>query len=114
MPHGGMVVTVSGDEACRSLPPAVGEVVYRIAVEAVTNAAQHAQASQCTVRMAAGSGVSVEVCDDGRGLPSPVARGVGLESMSARAAEIGGHCEVVPRPGGGTRVHAVLPLAGAR
>jgi len=37
---------------------------------------------------------------------------VGFESMSARAAQVGGHCDVQTLGDGGTRVRAVLPLAG--
>jgi signal transduction histidine kinase len=33
--------------------------------------------------------------------------------MHERAAELGGECRVEPRPGGGTRVVARLPLLGA-
>ena len=108
---GGLTVEVRADSAVPALPPAVTEAVYRIAVEAVTNAARHADARHCTVHIAALDEVIVEIRDDGRGLPVPLCVGVGLESMSARAAELGGHCDV-RSVGGGTRVRAVLPLGG--
>ncbi|HZK50880.1 MAG TPA: sensor histidine kinase, partial [Actinomycetota bacterium] len=40
--------------------------------------------------------------------------GYGLTGMAERAAAIGGRVEHGPAPGGGFRVHAVLPLDGAR
>jgi signal transduction histidine kinase len=53
--------------------------------------------------------LTVEVTDDGRGLPPDLVAGVGLSSMRERAAEMGGTCGVKAAPGGGTRVVAVLP-----
>jgi signal transduction histidine kinase len=55
------------------------------------------------------SALTVEVTDDGRGIPAEAVAGVGLASMRERAAEMGGTCEVEAVPGGGTRVLAVLP-----
>jgi signal transduction histidine kinase len=96
------------------LPPlsaAVEVAAYRIAAEAVTNAARHAHAQHCRVRLAASpTELTVDVSDDGRGLPSGPRPGVGLASMRERAAELGGTCTIQPNPPGGTRVLAHLPL----
>jgi signal transduction histidine kinase len=54
--------------------------------------------------------VEVAVVDDGSGLPGLRRAGVGLRSMSERAAELGGTCEVEATDGAGTSVHALLPL----
>jgi signal transduction histidine kinase len=94
------------------LPAAVEVAAYRIAVEAVTNAVRHADARTCRVRIAAGRMLEIEVADDGRGDPAGFVPGTGLESMSARAEELGGELRVEPQAGGGTRVLARLPLAG--
>jgi signal transduction histidine kinase len=80
------------------LPAAVEVAVYRIASEAMTNAARHAAASSC------------EIADDGIGIAADRASGVGLLSVRERAAELGGRCEVLCPPGGGTAVRARLPL----
>ena len=94
------------------LTAAVEVAAYRIAVEAVTNAVRHAGATTCRVLFdATGEGtLRIEVVDDGRGLPSGVVPGVGLESMRERAEELGGTIVVEAADGGGTRVVARLPL----
>ena len=58
----------------------------------------------------------LEVEDDGRGLHSNdgAGLGTGIQGMRERAAALGGAIEVGPRPGGGFRVMARLPLDGAR
>ena len=85
------------------------------------NVSRHAEARECTVRLACpGSpcqALEVEVTDDGVGLTDSPEGGVGLSSMRERAAELGGECEIGPAsPDGasssGTRVFARLPLMG--
>jgi signal transduction histidine kinase len=95
------------------LPAAVEVAAYRIVAEALTNAVRHAAARSCQVRIAAGDDLRIEILDDGQGLPRRLVRGTGLDSMSARAAELGGSLRVERRRGRGTRVVAQLPI-GAR
>ncbi|HEY3335350.1 MAG TPA: GAF domain-containing sensor histidine kinase [Candidatus Limnocylindrales bacterium] len=92
------------------LPAAVEVAAYRITVEAMTNVVRHAGARLCRVRLVAGAQLTIEVTDDGRGLPVPVRAGTGLESMRERAEELGGHVVFERIPDGGTRVVARLPL----
>jgi len=91
------------------LPAAVEITAYRIVAEAVTNVVRHAGASRCTVRMAFGDRLVVEICDDGTGTQVWQA-GVGLSSMRERTAELGGRWSAGPGVGGGGQVHAELPL----
>lgn len=110
-----MQVSVTAQQPLPDLPAAVEVAAYRIAGEAMTNAARHAAASRCEVALRIVDGtLCVEVTDDGRGLPAEPAGGVGLASIRERAAELGGSSSVGPAPGGGVRVSASLPLQETR
>jgi signal transduction histidine kinase len=97
------------------LPAAVEVAAYRIVLEALTNVARHAGAQTCWVRLALTDALTdaltIEVIDDGQGLPSQPQAGVGLSSMRERAAELGGTCVVSNGPTGGAQVLVRLPLA---
>jgi signal transduction histidine kinase len=101
---------VEAPEDLPNLPAAVEVAVYRIAQEALTNVARHARATNCLVRLAVSDDVTLEIVDDGDGIPAGRSAGVGLSSMRERAEELGGSCAVEPTPEGGTRVLARLPL----
>jgi signal transduction histidine kinase len=99
--------------------PAVGSEVrralYRIAQEAIANAAKHARAGQVTLRLRAQEpNVVLEIIDDGQGFtPGGDFRGrLGIRSMRERAEAAGGRLDIVSAPGRGTMVRAELP-AGA-
>lgn len=99
--------------AVDGLPPAVEVAAFRIATEALTNAARHSGARTCTLRLdVEGGSLLVEVTDDGTGVPADAVPGVGLTSMRRRAEELGGQLRVGAGPGGGTVVRAVLPVPG--
>jgi signal transduction histidine kinase len=94
------------------LPPTVEAAAFRILQEALSNARKHAGTTRIEVVLVReGDRVRLDVRDHGVGLAeSGEARGFGLASMQERARLLGGSCVVEPAPGGGTRVHAQLPL----
>jgi len=95
------------------LPAALEVAAYRIATEAIANVARHTEARQVSVALTTTSQpglLHLEVRDDGPGIPERIDPGIGLRSMRERAEEIGGTLELRPAPGGGTIVHAALPL----
>jgi signal transduction histidine kinase len=94
------------------LPAAVEVAAYRITQEAINNATKHSGAQRITVRMSRkDDGLSVEIHDDGIGVAVDTnPSGVGLASMTERAAELGGWCTNEDSPPGGTRVKAWLPI----
>ncbi|CUM43743.1 histidine kinase [Streptomyces gardneri] len=91
------------------LPAAVEVAVYRIAAEALNNAVRHAHADRAEATVVlTGEAVSIEVRDNGDGIPTERDEGVGLHSMAERAEELGGTFELV-NTGTGTLVRAVMP-----
>ncbi|MGK5173099.1 histidine kinase [Geodermatophilus sp. CPCC 205761] len=105
-------VEVHAEGLLTSLPAAVEVAAFRIAVEAVTNAARHSGATHIEVRLRGNGFVDLKVRDNGTGpAPSSFTSGVGLQSMADRAAELGGMCTVTHDETGGTVVHALLPLS---
>jgi signal transduction histidine kinase len=109
----GFGVHVAADSV-GELPAAVEVAAYRVVGEAVTNAARHARATRCEVRLTVDDhALQVEVADDGVGVTPTAVAGVGLVSLRERVAELGGRSEVVCPPSGGTTVRAWLPLRRA-
>ncbi|MFF4763935.1 sensor histidine kinase [Streptomyces sp. NPDC001292] len=103
----------------RPLPSGVELTAYRIVQEALTNTRKHggpnAGASVRLVYFDDGLGLLVE--DDGKGAPHELyeeggadGRGHGLIGMRERVGMVGGTLDAGPRPGGGFRISALLPL----
>ena len=92
------------------LPAAVEVAAYRIATEAVLNAARHAQPTWCRLTLCGrDGGIEITVADDGVGLPAEFVPHVGLRSIRERAEELGGRIAFDVTTGGGTTVRAWLP-----
>ncbi len=93
------------------LPAAAEVAAYRIVLEALTNVVRHAQASQCRIRVQpAEARLTLEISDNGQGLPAEARPGLGLTSMRERAEELGGTCSIATQAEGGVRVLVTLPL----
>lgn len=111
----GLSISIEPAAPLPPLPAAVEVAAYRIVQEAVTNVARHAQARRCRVclnYLKDDDRLSIEVSDDGVGLPDPPRFGVGLASMHERADEIGGILTVEwagQEPDHGTTIRAELP-----
>ncbi|MFF4253683.1 sensor histidine kinase [Streptomyces sp. NPDC001663] len=105
-------LTVTGTPP-RLPSPAVELAAYRVVQEALTNIVKHAAGAEARVRVSYGDkGLDVEVTDTG-GPPGPAAatgNGRGLIGLRERLAVYGGTLRTGPRPLGGYRVHALIPL----
>jgi signal transduction histidine kinase len=112
---------VHGD--VRDVPESIGVTLYRITQEALTNTLKHGNASVADVHLRYGDRtVEVEVVDDGRPGPTPYpgastapdtatsGAGLGQRGMRERVDLHGGELQLGPRPRGGYRVRAVLPV----
>ena len=103
----GAQVRLERSGAVASLPATASTTLYRIAQEALTNAAKHAAGSPVSVRVSATDG-RAELTVESAGAPGR-GRGMGLGTMRERAEAIGGTCEAGPG-GAGWLVHALVPI----
>lgn len=112
--HAGLpvVVEIAPDADVRIRPPSMEIDLFRIAQEAVGNAARHAHATEVRVALRrTDRGLDLEVNDDGVGFDQALvdARGLGLTGMRERAATIGAELRIVSAPGRGTRIRLHVP-----
>jgi len=111
--HTGLLIRLDAPENLPSLPTAIETAAYYIALEALTNVEKHAQARSCQLKLAFVVGtppaLELEITDDGQGLAQESVSGLGLLSMQARAAEVGGLCRIESTAQGGTCVKVRLP-----
>jgi two-component system, NarL family, sensor histidine kinase UhpB len=87
-------------------------VVYRVAQEALNNAARHSGAERIEVRLRRreDGGVLLTVADDGRGFAFEESqRGLGIHGMRERALLVGAELQIESRPDTGTTVRLELP-----
>lgn len=93
-----------------ALSPEAEVVVYRVAQEALTNAARHADARAVELSLQRlGSHVVLEVRDDGRGFTG-LTEGSGLMGMRERAALVQAELSVISQPRHGTTVRLTVPV----
>ncbi|HEY6733066.1 MAG TPA: histidine kinase [Roseiarcus sp.] len=97
------------------LPPSVCAGLYRIAQEAITNAAKHARARHVQLRLEAGQAdIVLSVEDDGEAPGGDLApkAGMGLLGMQERVASLRGTLRFERRAAGGARLVATIPNIG--
>lgn len=80
-----------------------------VVLEAVSNAVRHADARSISVTVRVDDELTVEVVDDGCGMPADVTPS-GLTNLRNRADQLGGAMSVTDAPGGGTALHWSVPL----
>jgi signal transduction histidine kinase len=107
-------LTITG---ARALPPGVDLAAYRVVQEALTNVMKHANQARTVVRIEyLPHELLIDVADDGvaagAGRLQP-GGGRGLIGLRERIAIYGGDLDAGPRPGGGWRVQARIPLEAA-
>jgi len=105
----------------RRLRAEVETILYRLAQEALNNAARHSHATRVTIKLDfSGQAVALDIRDNGVGF-SPEAvlksqaprRAWGLLGMQERVALVGGTVEIDAAPGKGTRLRAHIPVQAA-
>jgi signal transduction histidine kinase len=107
----GLEVRTQVEGTPRPVPAGADLTAYRIVQESLTNVTRHAGPATATVLVRYGDReLTVQVDDHGRG-PGASGPGNGIRGMRERVAALGGQLTAGPRPGGGFRVEAHLPLA---
>ncbi|MFJ2666386.1 GAF domain-containing sensor histidine kinase [Nocardia fluminea] len=116
----GIIVDATADTGLRTtvrlagpvtvLAPPLSDNVEAVLREAVSNVVRHAHANLVTVELRVGNEVSIEVTDDGCGMPADITRRSGLSNLAVRAENAGGSFRIENRPEGGTTVHWSAPL----
>jgi signal transduction histidine kinase len=113
----GLEVRTRVEGTPRPLPAGTDLAAYRIIQESLTNVTRHAGPASATVLVRYGPGdLTVQVDDDGCGPAPPgnggpvISTGNGIRGMRERVTALGGELTTGPRPGGGFRVQARLPL----
>ncbi|MCQ4079816.1 histidine kinase [Streptomyces sp. RB6PN25] len=113
----GLSIEHEVDGTVRALAPAADLTAFRVVQESLTNVCKHAAGARTCLRLSyrpAGLRIVVENEGDGsrpaRAVPAGGC-GHGIRGMRERVAIVGGSLSAGPRPGGGFRVSAMLPLA---
>jgi signal transduction histidine kinase/ligand-binding sensor domain-containing protein len=112
-----MPVSCHADDSVQDLSRGAALALYRIAQEALGNAAAHGAAQHVDVRLTRSNGrVTLMVSDDGRGFdPNWIGTsgGLGLINMRERARQLNGTFELNSEPGRGTTVRVTIPFRRA-
>jgi signal transduction histidine kinase len=93
-----------------AVPPETRPHLLAVLREGLSNAARHAKATSVDVTVQVGTDVVLTVTDNGRGVEEGVRIG-GIRNLTERAESLGGTCEVLRRPEGGTLLRWSVPLA---
>ena len=113
----GLPVSCEPDESVEELSPGAALCLYRVAQEALGNAAKYSQAKKVEVRLTRADGrVRLSVSDDGVGCdPNQTVKsgGLGVINMRERVLQLHGTFEFDSAPGRGTTVKAEVPFRPA-
>jgi signal transduction histidine kinase len=113
----GLPVSCKADQSVQELSPGAALCLYRIAQEALGNAAKYSDAKKVEVRLTRANGtVCLSVSDDGVGCTPDVLRrsgGLGVINMRERVLQLRGTFEFDSQPGRGTTVKAEVPFRPA-
>lgn len=112
----GAHVKVDGEEVMPRLATPVEDTLFRIAQEALTNVAKHAQAERVWINIGSQNGrIRMIIRDDGRGFDyarqyeSDDRKHWGLLTIIEQTEAMGGHCEINSQRGQGTRLVIDIP-----
>jgi len=102
-----------GEEQALKIGADLRRQVFLVVKEAVNNVARHSAATEAQIEMRIENrSLTIRVSDNGAGFdPADVNEGHGLESMRARAKELGGELQIISNDGRGTTILLTVPLS---
>lgn len=106
----GIVTSVRVSGPSSAVAQIVSAHAEAVASEAVSNAVRHAHASHIDVTVMVDDDFTMEIADDGDGIPEDNIRKSGLANMQWRAEHLGGECIISSTPGSGTSVRWTVPV----
>lgn len=110
-----LTLTLDIPDTLPLLPPHIEHCIYRIAQEAATNAAHHANARTLSIELTCAQSITLRVRDDGRGFnpQQDISQGhFGIAGMRERANLVGGILTITSQPEQGTTVRLVIEEEG--
>lgn len=91
------------------LPAELETAIFRIVQECLTNIHRHSGSNSASIAIIRDSrDVTIEIRDQGQGMPTPIRAGVGIQGMGERVRQLGGRLEI-ESGNGGTRITAKFP-----
>ena len=109
-------IAFSHESVPEQLPDEVALCLFRVVQEALHNVIKHSAATRVSVHLRSeGLGLALAITDNGIGFNVDDARtsGLGLLSMIERLQPVGGHVDIQSRPGAGTQIHVMVPVAAS-
>jgi len=93
------------------IEPDLAEQAEAVIIEAISNAVRHAEATSLIVDVSVADELTINISDNGCGMPAENQRRSGLANMTHRAEQFGGTCRISTPVGGGTHICWTAPLA---
>ena len=109
-------IAFSHEAVPAGLPDDVALCLFRVVQEALRNVVKHSAATQASVHLRGEEhGLALSITDNGVGFDVDDIRtkGLGLLSISERLQSVGGRLDIWSRPGSGTQLEIVVPIAVA-
>ncbi len=92
--------------------PELAEHAEAVITEAISNTLRHSGATILRIDVDVDDDLTIDVVDNGHGIPADNQRRSGLTNLHRRAQQVGGSCEISSPPSGGTRVRWTAPPIG--
>ncbi|MDO5722680.1 MAG: GAF domain-containing protein [Actinomycetaceae bacterium] len=108
------------DEVCERIRPDIADDIVAVIREGLANVARHAHATAVRITtsvegLAPEGQITINVVDDGVGIPAQRGRTSGLGNLRTRARQHGGSFKIEPNPDRpGTRLHWSVPMSNPR